>query len=190
MFNAKNKHGKDVKLVAACVSNDEKAWAKLIITYKPICKIIARQLNASHCIDDIFSEFILKLLGTSTGKPGVLRQYHGGVSLKTFLSTVFRHMIIDYHRKKKIKISTKTPIEKILDPDLPVGMEHTDAKTDLCVALNLLSDYERKIIELYYYHNLTLRNISKILNCSKSKVSRNIQKIRDKLRKELEDCHT
>ena len=179
------KYEKDIIFVAACLSNDEKAWLELISTYKPICKIISQKLGAAHCFDDLFSDFILKLFGTSNGKPGVLKQYHGGVFLKTFLSTVFRHIVIDYLRKKKINISTKIPIEQHAEQILSAGLEYSELETELWRALNLLSVLERKIIELYYYNNLNIREIAIIISWSKSKVGRTIKEIRWKLRKSL-----
>ena len=179
-------YDKDTTLVAACIKKEELAWSELISKYKRDCKIISQKLGASHCFDDLFSDFILKLLGTSTGKPSVLRQYHDGVSLKTFLSTVFRHLVIDYLRKKKITFSAKIPIEQHTNPDPPGGLEFSELETELWSALNLLSDLERKIIELYYYNNLNIREIAKVISWSKSKVGRTIKEIRWKLRKSLD----
>ena len=180
-----SKYEKDIQLVAACMKNNEKAWSELIGIYKPVCGIIANQLGVLNRFDDLFSEFILKLLGTSMGKPGVLRQYHEGVSLRTFLSTVFRHMVIDYLRKKKITISTEKPIEQYPDLDPPGGPEYSVLETELWTALNSLSVLERKIVELYYYHDLTLRDIAVIANFSKSKVGRTLKEIRIKLKEKL-----
>ena len=115
-----------------------------------------------------------------------MKQYPGGVSLKTFLSTVFRHIVIDYLRKKKITISTEKPIKQYADPDPPCGPEYSELETELWTALNSLSVLERKIVELYYYHDLTLRDIAVIANFSKSKVGRTLKEIRIKLKEKLE----
>jgi RNA polymerase sigma factor (sigma-70 family) len=180
------KYDNDVQLVAACLSSDENAWAELISTYKSICRNLTIELGASHLFNHLFSDFIIKLLGTANGTSGVLCQYNGGVALKTFLSTVFRHMVIDHLRKKKISIiTTDKPIEQYADPDPPDGLEYSELETELWLALNSLSIPERKIIELYYYHNLNIRNIAEIIEQSKSKVGRTLKEIRKKLKKKM-----
>jgi len=180
-----SKYEKDIKLADACMKSNEKAWSELISIYKPVCRIIASRLGVYNCFDDLFSEFILKLLGTVSGKSGVLRQYNSGVSLKTFLSAVFRHMVIDYLRKKKITTLTEKPIEQYADPGPPGELEYSGFEMELWTALNSLSILEKKIVELYYYHNLTLRDIAAIANFSKSKVGRTLKEIRIKLKKKL-----
>ena len=54
-------------------------------------------------------------------------------------------------------------------------------------ALNLLTEKERKVIELYYYEELTLKEISVVLEVSESRVSqlhtRALQKMKDKMGK-------
>lgn len=50
-------------------------------------------------------------------------------------------------------------------------VEAAELKDTLAAALDLLTEKERKVIELYYYEEMTLKEISKILEVSESRVS-------------------
>jgi len=88
----------DCRLVAECLAMDDAAWQRCLGTYRAMCRIIACTHNLAHEFDDLFSIFIVKLLGSAEGKPGVLTRYTGQVALKTYLSVVFHHIVIDWHR--------------------------------------------------------------------------------------------
>lgn len=61
----------------------------------------------------------------------------------------------------------------------------TELKEVLAKSLELLTEKERKVIELYYYEELTLKEISKVLEVSESRVSqlhtKALAKMRDKM---------
>ena len=65
--------------------------------------------------------------------------------------------------------------------------EQNELKEVLKDALTLLTEKERRVIELYYYEELTLKEISSILEVSESRISqlhtRALQKMKDKMGK-------
>lgn len=64
-------------------------------------------------------------------------------------------------------------------------MEKEELKKILSEALELLTEKERRVIELYYYEELTLKEISGILEVSESRISqlhtRALQKMKTKM---------
>ena len=64
-------------------------------------------------------------------------------------------------------------------------MEEAELKETLVAALDLLTEKERKVIELYYYEEMTLKEISKILEVSESRVSQLHTKGLLKMRKRM-----
>ena len=60
-----------------------------------------------------------------------------------------------------------------------------EIKKMLVESLNLLTEKERKVIELYYYEELTLKEISKVLEVSESRVSQLHTKGLVKMRKKM-----
>lgn len=64
-------------------------------------------------------------------------------------------------------------------------VEQAELKEMLLESLQLLTEKERKVIELYYYEELTLKEISKVLEVSESRVSQLHTKALLKMRKKL-----
>lgn len=64
-------------------------------------------------------------------------------------------------------------------------VEAAELKETLAAALDLLTEKERKVIELYYYEEMTLKEISRILDVSESRVSQLHTKGLLKMRKKM-----
>ena len=64
-------------------------------------------------------------------------------------------------------------------------VEEEELKKMLIESLDLLTEKERKVIEFYYYEELTLKEISKILEVSESRVSQLHTKALLKMRKKM-----
>ncbi|MGN1158240.1 MAG: FliA/WhiG family RNA polymerase sigma factor [Agathobacter sp.] len=64
-------------------------------------------------------------------------------------------------------------------------VEEEELKVKLVEALELLTEKERRVIELYYYEELTLKEISLILEVSESRVSQLHTKALVKMRKKM-----
>lgn len=181
-------YDQDIKLVAACVQKDEKAWSELISTYRRDCIIIARQYDVSYCFDDVFSEFILKLLGKSGQVKGALERYNGSASLRTYLSIVFRRVVLSYHRKKKTRgfVIFSDKYEEFYQYKESESVEN-DSTEELAAAIAIIPETERNLIELYYYQELKFWQIAEIFKCSESKISRQFKKIHKKLKRLLQE---
>ena len=86
---------------------------------------------------------------------------------------------------------TEAPIKDSVVQDRIMGpeevVEKDELKKMLAESLELLTDKERKVILLYYYEELTLKEISNVLEVSESRISqlhvRALQKMREKLGK-------
>ena len=64
-------------------------------------------------------------------------------------------------------------------------VEEEELKKKLAESLDLLTEKERIVIELYYYEDLTLKEISKVLEVSESRISQLHTKALTKMRKKL-----
>lgn len=191
----------DACILQACKEHDEKAWECLLATSRMMCRgIAARQHVPPDAFDDLFAEFCVRLLGRP-GKPGALERFTGASSLKTYLTVVFCHVVNDYYRQQTRGIrvvETETPIEEHAMPVEASGDEESDvaralralsqdeAGTLLARGLEHLAPDERKLFELYNYHDLNLRQIAAIMACSEATISRRLAAVRRKLRGVLE----
>lgn len=70
------------------------------------------------------------------------------------------------------------------------AMEEQEVKRILVEALQKLTEKERKVVQLYYYEELTLKEISEVLEVSESRVSqlhtKALQKLKEKLGDQIE----
>ena len=73
--------------------------------------------------------------------------------------------------EKDDKVSLIDSIEDTSSPDPADSFEFEEMKTILADAIKKLPDRERTVIALYYYDNLTLREIGDILGVTESRVS-------------------
>lgn len=64
-------------------------------------------------------------------------------------------------------------------------VEEAELKDMLAAALELLTEKERRVVELYYYEELTLKEISRLLEVSESRVSQLHTKALVKMRKKM-----
>ena len=181
----------DLKLVQRCLGHDEGAWDELYDKYKRVCFAIAVRRELRYAFDEIFSDFVLKLIGSSDGGSGVLEKYSGRSSLKTFLSVVFFNLLIDYTRDRKRKnVLAVIPMseEKLSHNVVPPQADDCAKKLDDKVfeAIQKLSKAHQDIVQFYYFHNLSLKEIAKLLNCDSSSVSRRLKTIRKKLKPLIE----
>ncbi len=107
---------------------------------------IARELNMSG---EDFQKTLLKVSGTSI------------LSLNDIWYTG------DDNDKVAIVDSIESP--KSLNPDMIV--EKGEIKRVIIDAINNLPDKEKKVLVLYYYEDLTLKEIGKVLNVTESRIS-------------------
>jgi RNA polymerase sigma factor (sigma-70 family) len=178
----------DMSLVSRCLAHDNAAWEELYGSYSAMCRIIAHKYNCINDFEDLYADFLVKLLGSVDGTPGVLSQYHGEVALKTFLSTVFRHMVIDYLRKKKrdyFMVASEKPIEAYETPDCN-RLDSAEVNHVLSDAIARLPEKYKTFIDLYYFHGFKLEKIAAITGCNVSTVSRNLKKVQKALKSHLE----
>ncbi len=65
-------------------------------------------------------------------------------------------------------------LDTIQDPDAPdpaAAMDQTDLKDRMADAIARLPEREKLVVALYYYENLTLREIGEVLGVTESRVS-------------------
>lgn len=72
---------------------------------------------------------------------------------------------------------------RFLQPEEVV--EEAELKEKLIESLDLLTEKERRVIELYYYEDMTLKEISKILEVSESRISQLHTKALNKMKKKM-----
>ena len=177
----------DMRVVAACLARDETAWRAFFAEYRAMCQIIARKYRMDDQFDDLFSTFLMRLIGSADKPSGALARYDGRVKLKTYLSAVFYHVIIDHCRaQKSSRMVVDDPAVLERQPCVDANLESLDAPKDIDQlvgkAIHALPPQEQALIELYHFQKLSVRQIGQMTACSHSTVSRNLIAIHKRLR--------
>ncbi|MCP4439327.1 MAG: sigma-70 family RNA polymerase sigma factor [Aureispira sp.] len=110
-------------------------------------------------------------------------QYRNKSSFKTWLFSVIRNTAIDQHRKKKW---TAVPLEVVKDlADDSVdqyGTEQQELKKLFRLSLEQLSDKQREIMQLVFYHDFTIKEAANIMGTSIGSARKHYDRAKQKLR--------
>ena len=84
-----------------------------------------------------------------------------------------------HHLEGQVSAATIIPLEEYLRTDTPASMEDgpvehaewTEVKETLAAAIEKLPEKERTVVALYYYDEMTLKEIAAILHLSEARIS-------------------
>jgi RNA polymerase sigma-70 factor len=183
-------HARDLVLAAACAQGDDRAWETLREAYWPAVEAAARLLDrdetsAQDLADSMWSE--LKLADGRVDETRTLLGSYGGRSpLGTWLNAVLANRFADAVRTDKPASDGNAESDgEAPDPDRSWYVDALGAA--LNEALAALDPRDRLRLAYYYLENLTLRDISRLLNEHPSRVSRKLRQTRDDLRSSVEE---
>ena len=200
-------HLKDLVLACACAKGQAAAWDYFVTTYKEylrasaavMLRCLASSPGACELADSLFAE----LYGLHEGKRSersLFRYFHGRSSLKTWLRAVLAQRHIDGIRAGQRFVSfadeneegpTEHKAEAAVAPAQLPADPHRERylsifTRSLEVALGLLDPRDKERLRLYYAEELTLAEIGKRFGEHESSVSRNLDRTRGELRREVE----
>ena len=171
----------DYILIKKIQDGDKQALNELIRNYyDDVYFLCFYRCNDNDTAADLCQDTFLHLMNN-------IYQYHPTGKFRNYLFTIAINVCNDYHRKKN-----RHPIELVEDVDsvnvnqyeLTLSLEEKETLYDY---LNLLPEFQRETIILYFYQGLKLKDIAKIMNTTESTTkSRMYQGLR-KLRKMYEE---
>jgi len=202
----------DLCLIAACERGDEQAWSDLVKSFGQVVRSTARNFcSNTEDVDDLANSIWAELHGLKTGddgKPsGKIAYYSGRGSLAGWLRAVVHQLAIDQHRKlsRFVQIEEDREFENLAAesaensdnaPFIAAIENPEEAFTDkqamadvseaLKGAVETLETEDRLIIKLYYFDNLRLKEIGRMLGFHEATASRRLMKIQSDLRKAVE----
>jgi RNA polymerase sigma factor (sigma-70 family) len=203
-------HLADLALATACDSGHPDAWNYFVVTYRGYLRCAAGAVlrrsagspEACELADSLFAE----LYGLSDAKPGgrsLLRYFHGRSSLKTWLRAVLAQRHVDAIRAGRRFTELDGHDRDGPSPrgasQVPTHAPGTQSPGDphrerylawftrtLEVALGLLDPRDHQRLRWYYAEERTLAAIGRALGEHESSVSRNLERIRRELRRDVE----
>ncbi len=186
----------DLALAHGCAAGNDHAWDVFLVRYREKLYDAARHItredaSARELADSIYAD----LFGTRTqdGKRiSKLESYSGRGSLEGWLRTVLAQEWVNRYRKQKRLVSLEEQEEAGVQfaapataPNVaPSGMDpQVTAATDR--ALAELSPEDRYILAAYYLDERTLAEVAHTLGVHESTISRKVERLAQKLRKDI-----
>ena len=172
---------KDLRLIEYYLKNNEIDIDKIIEDFSPyITTIINKGTNNTISFEDkeeIFSDTFF-VLWKNRNKLNI------NISLNSYLAGITRNLIKEKYRKLKINYDISDFENDILNC---VSMYESDRELifDVEQKIKGLKDIDIKIVNLFYYSSISIKDIAKELNISELNVKTRLHRIRKKIKKEL-----
>jgi RNA polymerase sigma factor (sigma-70 family) len=200
----KGLHLEDLALATACLEDCEPAWEYFVSNFRGYLRSAAAAVlhcssaapEAAELADSLFAE--LYGLSEAPGRPrSLFRYFHGRSTLKTWLRAVLAQRHIDAIRVNRRFESLDADSESGPIPELPsVAPPPSDPRREhyatlftraLQTALAALDPRDHQRFRCYYAEEKTLAEIGRQLGEHESSVSRNLDRVRAALRRNIEE---
>lgn len=147
--------------------------------YHPKLQVYLKQLFPHvREVEDRASEILLKVIEQ-------LDRYNSKYALSTWIYSIARHSQIDEIRKKKLQLVTLDNVVLKDETNLENSLIKTEESELLKESIETLFPEERELIYLYYYEELTYKDISHITGTPTGTLKYRMSEIRKKLKHEL-----
>ncbi len=194
-------HAEDLALAVACRNGDSRAWEHFIASLRPSLYAAGRaiagdEMRGRELADSLWAD--LYGLDVRDGRRRSLLEYfHGRSSLLTWMRAMLAQRHVDYIRSQ----SRTEPLDEVVENSrIDPNSNHNERDSSeperaryvamlglaLDIALKALTPQDRMRMAYYYRHQLSLKEIGRLLGEHESTVSRKIARTRDHLKSEIE----
>jgi RNA polymerase sigma-70 factor, ECF subfamily len=185
----------DLVLAAACAAGIGAAWTHMVETLRPRLYSAARAIagddaRGRELADSLWAD-LYGLEVRDGRRRSLLEYFHGRSSLLTWIRAVLAQRHVDSLRET----SRRTPLDEAAEPpargdDEPVepGRARYVAMVGhaLDAALAELDPRERTRLAYYYRHELSLKQVGRLMGEHESSVSRKLARTRDELKAKVD----
>lgn len=192
-------HAEDLALAVACKNGNARAWEHFISSLRPPLYAAARaiagdEMRGRELADSLWAE-LYGLEVRDGRRRSILEYFHGRSSILTWMRALLAQRHVDYIRSQ----SRIQPLDDgVEDSQVNRNSNHDDASEPeraryvrmlgmaLDIALKTLAPQDRMRMAYYYRHELSLKEIGRLMGEHESTVSRKLARTRDQLKSEIE----
>ena len=192
-------HAEDLALALACKGGNSRAWEHFISSLRPPLYAAARaiagdEMRGRELADSIWADLYGLEVRDGTRR-SLLEYFHGRSSILTWLRAILAQRHVDYVRSQQRTQPLDDDVEdRRIDPNSnhveASGPERARYVRMLSIALDLalktLAPQDRMRMAYYYRHELSLKEIGRLMGEHESSVSRKLARTRDQLKSEIE----
>lgn len=188
-FNRQEVMKRDADCIHRIRSGDAQAFAELVRAYYPIYYHLVMGITANpDQAEDLVQEGFIAIYANLEALKQPERFGSWGYTLMKRIATRF-----SWRLKKELNLSiSKDPVVvSLLEQCFSGGKSHVSQADEerfqaLWEAIRKLSDKYREVIILYFFHEYTLKEISRILEISEAAAEKRLARSRELLRKKME----
>ena len=191
-------HAEDLSIAIACQAGESAPWEHFITSFRPALYAAARAIAGDEArgrelADSIWAE-MYGMEVRDGRRRSILSYFHGRSSLLTWMRAVLAQRHVDYIRSQ----SRIAPLDDHLEQATNNSDDHADASDSeraryvamlgkaLDAALKALAPRDRMRMAYYYRHDLSLKEIGRVMDEHESTVSRRLARTRDDLKVAIE----
>ena len=191
-------HAEDLSLAIACQAGGSAPWEYFITSFRPALYASARAIagddaRGRELADSIWAE-MYGMEVRDGRRRSILGYFHGRSSLITWMRAVLAQRHVDYIRSQ----SRIAPLDDHLEQAIDTGDDRGDTSDSeraryvamlgkaLDAALKSLAPRDRMRMAYYYRHDLSLKEIGRVMDEHESTVSRRLARTRDQLKGAIE----
>jgi len=179
--NGLTKNEEDLLCAHRVLSGDTEAFRGIIAAYETRLRSFCRARLPDSEVDDAMQDIFLKVFrGLKTFRPGL--------PFATWFFTVAHNTIAGKKLRFKKELDKKSRLVRFAQekPDFNEGQKNLESEM-IRAAVARLSGGNRKVVELYYFAELDVSQISKVLSIGESSVKTRLFRSRRELRKYLDE---
>ncbi len=184
---------KDLALARACARGNEKAWERFVTLYREKLYLAAaamtrNQEQGRELADWLYGELYGTRVAADGRRVSKLDLFGGRGSLEGWLKTILAQEYVNRYRRQRRFVAFDEALAvageaEAGEPNLGARQAALTAATD--AALAALGEEERFLLAAYYLDERTLAEVGRMLGAHESTVSRRLEKITARLRKEI-----
>lgn len=184
-------YGSDSDMLDAFVYRSDTAEASLpeevcdevVRHYSPLVwRIALTKTRSTHDAEDIFQEVFLKL--AMNEKPFASESHRRAWLIRVTVNCCNSHFVAPW--KKNVDILEDAVLSQIPDED-SAACGGGDSSPDVYAQVLKLPQNMREVIMLFYYENMSVRQIAQALQTSEVNVKKRLSRARQKLKLELDE---
>lgn len=180
----------DAELVRRSLAGCNDAYAELALRWAPrLMAICHARVRRSDVAEDLTQESLLRGFRSLSTLSDISK-------VGTWLMGIAVRASLDWLKASERKtvqftaLRTDTPLEELLPGrSEEVGIE-PDERRALVAYVEALPEIYRQVVMLYYYDDLTYRDVAALLNVSTATVNARLTKARSLLREKLSRCRS
>jgi RNA polymerase sigma-70 factor, ECF subfamily len=192
-------HAEDLALALACKDGNSQGWEHFIASMRPplyaaACAVAGDEMRGRELADSLWAD-LYGLEVRDGRRRSLLEYFHGRSSILTWLRAILAQRHVDYIRSQS---RTQPLDDHVEDSRIQPNSNHDDAPgperaryvrmlaAALDLALKTLAPQDRIRMASYYRHELSLKEIGRLMNEHESSVSRKLARTREQLKSEIE----